>query len=493
MSTTKKWDAEESKSIFNCHTHIFTIDHVPDKFGKTLLPFPNLITIRLVKYYFENYTIRGSKRFKTSVYKIRKLYYNFTSFLKDTVILWWLYLICLRIVKWLLNKIVKFINLDRFFTTEFKALLNRFYTMGRYSIHYKTQGSIYNFLKKNYPEQTRFIVLTMDMEYMAAGKPKISFLEQLDEVIALKKKKQDLYPFIFVDPRRIEATSSANSLKNYSSFCKSVLSKGLFSGIKIYPALGYYPFDSNLIEMYEFAVKNNIPVMTHCVRGIVFYRGSKKEEWGKHPILKYNKGNNNLQNIPLPQKSNIDFTANFTHPLNYHCLLDKQLLNSYLKENGIDREVDLSKLKICLAHFGGIAEWEKYKQDAWNNYNNNIPPYLKSQRKNTLTHGSKRTVWWNASWLSVIYDLILTYENVYADVSFILYEEEMFPTLKYLLLNPKIKRRLLFGTDFYVVSQKGVDKVLYHKLRSYLGEEDFMQIAHTNAREYLSTTSYSVI
>src|SRR5205823_4866261 len=49
--------------------------------------------------------------------------------------------------------------------------------------------------------------LTMDMEYMGAGRPKKKFEEQLKELEEIKRRpewQQLIYPFIFCDPRRIE-------------------------------------------------------------------------------------------------------------------------------------------------------------------------------------------------------------------------------------------------------------------------------------------------
>lgn len=186
----------------------------------------------------------------------------------------------------------------------------------------------------------------------------------------------------------------------------------------------------------------------------------------------------------MPQTSNYDWTTNFTHPLNYHCLLDPKLLESY-----IGYPCDLSKLKICLAHFGGSKEWSKYEADGWNNYNKNIShatveDYLRV--KNTLNHGSTRTIWWNASWLSVIYDLMVQYENVYADVSFMLFNKELYPMLKFILNDPKVSHKVLYGTDYYVVTQKKTEKALFHNLRGYLGERLFFKIANENPQRYLA-------
>lgn len=483
----KTSNVKKPNSIINCHTHIFTIDHVPDDFGKSLLPWPfyRLFSMQNIKWYYKNLTVEGSRRYRSFIHRCNNVWFTLKGWMKATIILWFVYFLIYRITKWLIRITIDFLRLDTIFSPEVKALIGRYKTMARYSINYKDQASIFNFLKKNYPTRTRFVVLTMDMEYMEAGRPKVSYLDQVSELERIKKNKEDMLPFIFADPRRIAATRNKKGQENYEGLMKSLLSRNIFNGIKIYPALGYYPFDKDLIPILEFAQEYEIPVMTHCIRGTVFYRGKKKPEWSQHPILKYNSKEGEYKNIPFPQKRNYDFTTNFTHPLNYHCLLDKTLLSGFL---GVEK--DLSRLKICLGHFGGEDEWNLYSQDAWNNYNNNIAPIEKElylKRKNTLNHASTRTIWWNASWLSVIYDLIVTYENVYADVSFILHNQQLFPLLKYILQDEKVRHRILFGTDYYVVAQKGVDKALYQNLRSYLGEELFLRIAETNAAEYVTT------
>lgn len=91
--------------------------------------------------------------------------------------------------------------------------------------------------------------------------------------------------------------------------------------------------------MYKFALQHQIPIITHCIEGTVFYNGE----------------------VP-----------------------------------------DFKNLKICLAHFGGENEWKKYMSDGWNNYNKNICHDTKEvyeRRKNTLNHGNQKTIWWNASWV----------------------------------------------------------------------------------------------
>ncbi|MEM6736732.1 MAG: hypothetical protein AAF620_11755 [Bacteroidota bacterium] len=377
-------------------------------------------------------------------------------------------------------------KVEYFFSKELRAVTNRFMTMGRYAMRYKTQGKIYDLIEKTYQEGTKIVVLPMDMDYMEAGDPKIPYLEQLEELKKVRKNNPDMIPFIFADPRRIEKTKALKGKKNYTNLLKSSLHKKMFDGIKIYPALGYYPFDKDLIDTWLFAQKHSIPIMTHCIEGTVFYRGKKEKKWKKHPILEYTNSKGKKVPIPLPQSKNYDWTTNFTHPLNYECLLNPVLLSKYL-----GYQCDLSKLKICLAHFGGSKEWYKYEADGWNNYNKNITHDTEkgyNRVKNTLNNGSKRTIWWNASWLSVIYDLMVKYDNVYSDVSFILFNEELFPLLKFILNDEKVNNRILFGTDYYVVTQKKTEKSLYTDLRGYIGEDLFYKIAHNNPKTFLKTT-----
>ena len=474
-------------AIINCHAHIFTIDHVPNNFAKTFItpPFDRVLSISNIKWVYNNLTPRGSKRIRRISHKFDRIKFVILDLIKSTIITKAIYKIVVKLITWVTSPLLSFLNISRLLSPEFKDLLYRYLTLARYSSRYKTQKKIYEYLTKNYPDNTKHVILSMDMDYMEAGEAAIPYIKQLEDLKKLSIKKSELLPFIFADPRRISETSHLKGKSNYLNQLKSDLSKNYFSGIKLYPALGYYPFDPNLIELYQFANDNSIPLMTHCIHGSVYFRGKKKKEWNFHEILTYNKKGGNHVPIPLPQKDNKDFTRNFTHPLNYECLLNAELLSSYL---GYD--CDLSELKICLAHFGGSPEWNRYRKDAWNGYNNIISPssrddYLNRRFKNTLTHGSKRTIWWNASWLSIIYDLMIKYDNVYSDVSFMLHNEDLFPLLNYLLLDEKVNDRILFGTDYYVVSPKGLDKELYQGIRHGLGEELFHKIAVYNPRNYL--------
>jgi len=495
---------QEILPIINCHTHIFTLDHVPNYFGKKLIPFGSRIfSIKRVKWYMNNFTKYGSKATKAKLFakekrnkKIKKWSRKLWVPHKIYVILRFFWLLFYRVL-------FNFLTLDFIYSKDAKAIVQRFRGMARYG-NYANQEEVYKRMATNYQEDVKFVVLPMDMEYMEAGYPAENYLIQLERLFLIQKKrgkKGRLLSFIFVDPRRIRNEKNESPLPkkeiidsygidqislqlgrdHYADYIINCFDQKKVFGLKLYPALGYYPFDQDLIPTYQYALKNNIPIITHCIAGTVYYRGKKKKEWNRHPILQSkNNQSNALEHLLLDQDENKHFSKQFTHPLNYECLLNPELLSKFMGE-----ELDFSTLKICLAHFGGTSEWHKYLNDPWSLYNNNINN--EKNHKKTLTDGRKTQVWWNANWLSIIYDLILAYPNVYTDVSYIIHDENLYPLLKDILRHPKIRTRVLFGTDYYVVAQKKTDKEIVHRMRAYLGEELFHQLAVINPREFLQS------
>ena len=155
-------------------------------------------------------------------------------------------------------------------------LLNRYINIARYST-YKKQITVFGKLRDQYPSGTRFVILPMDMEYMGAGKTDQNYAQQMEELKEIKRENSSIfYPFVFVDPRRVEAekddffaydldASGKQVLRD--CFVKRFIETEKFSGFKIYPALGYYPFDTRMLKIWKYAADNNLPIMTHCIRG----------------------------------------------------------------------------------------------------------------------------------------------------------------------------------------------------------------------------------
>jgi predicted TIM-barrel fold metal-dependent hydrolase len=199
-----------------------------------------------------------------------------------------------------------------------------------------------------------------------------------------------------------------------------------FRGIKIYPNLGYKPDDPKLMEIYKLCIKGDFPVLTHCSPGGIWRYGVSRQV----------------------RRAN-------SEPDNYKRILDTK---------------GYGDLKLCLAHFGGAEEWAKY---------------LRGRGEQP---GEE-------PWVRTIYKMIASgkYPNLYTDISYTVFtpkvsglEIDLIDYLRVLLTHPRVKQRVLFGSDYYMVEQESVsEKEASLLLRSRLGEDLYKQIAYTNPREFL--------
>lgn len=320
------------------------------------------------------------------------------------------------------SSLIKFLSF--FGKKELAALVKKYYHFLSIG-DLKSQLEIFKLLQQFYPQGTKFCVLTMDMEYMEAGKVATPFFSQLNEVAEIKKDpayKDLIYPFVFIHPERPKLFSL---VKHY------IEEKG-FAGLKMYPPLGYYPFDKRLDLVYSYAEQNNIPIISHCARGGVYYRGEIKDR--KHPIT----------GKEIKAGKNKFITDTYTDPDNYKYLLNK-----------------FPNLKINLAHYGGFDEWEKYLQ-------------------NTIVDSDGET-----NWLCKVNELIRNYSNVYSDISYTLFSPRLIPLLKVLLTEPAYKNKILFGSDFYMIEQESSEREFSINIRANLGEEDYKLIAVQNPNLFL--------
>lgn len=394
-------------------------------------------------------------------------------------------------------------------------LAERYMNLGRFSFHTK-QRTILGRLIRQYETGTRFIILPMDMDYMGAGTPPVRYRQQMEELARLKEKndlKEQIHPFVFADPRRIAAEPDyfryrveEGRIVLEDCFLKTYLEGKAFSGIKIYPALGYFPFDEKLLPLYKYAADNGIPVMTHCIKGTIFYRGRKEKNWDRHPVFKQAMGDNTYQPLLLPQKKNIDFTLNFTHPLNYLCLLHPELLRQLMASSadpllqqafGYNPATgamsgNLEQLKLCFGHFGGEDQWEQFFEHDRENYSARLFTHpdrgveFLTDDDGHPSPGKPEQVWKWVDWYTIICSLMLQYPQVYADISYILHDgEAVFPLLKQTLQHPVLRQRVLYGTDFYVVRNHKSDKHLHAAMLTGLSEEEFALIASVNPTKYL--------
>ena len=577
---------EQTKSpIINCHTHIFTGNHVPPFIGKTYLPWPFYYLLHLsvfvsfFRWWYKYPAAIPQKPWYKRLLIIRNSVQRFikkTGFIAPLVSLWlllqalfilfdWMAVLFppedSGIIKWLMKAkqwlldyyilvplhsnwlkvivvlfVLLFIPWGRklIFTLfkkiwsflgsmpgkQTKEMLKRYLNIGRYSFNGK-QGYVLGKLENQYPEGSGFVILPMDMKYMQAGKVKASYQDQMEELAKLKQKPDQthtIYPFVFADPRRMNDESDYfkytvinGRITLDNCFIKTYIEENKFSGFKIYPALGYYPFDETLLPLWKYAADNGLPVLTHCIRGTIFYRGRKKDEWNYHPVFKQAM-QGHYEKLLLPEMKNVDFSVNFTHPMNYLCLLDEKLLRklvqasveknpaSPLKEVfGYTDEntallYNLKHLKLCFGHFGGDDEWTRYfEQDRYGHSNQFAEnPYwgidFFETKDGKPSPGKEEQLWKYTDWYSIICSIMLQYPNVYADISYILHNNEtILPLLKQTLHNDPLKKKVLYGTDFYVVRNHKSDKNMLADMMGGLDEEEFDLIARENPARFLKT------
>src|SRR5206468_2521745 len=132
-------------------------------------------------------------------------------------------------------------------------------------------------------------------------------------------------------------------------------------------------------------------------------------------------------------------------------------------------------------------DWHDYLDNAWRetDFKKKNSDWCSLELDNWIIDDNK--VYKNFSWFTIICDLIRKYPNVYVDISYTLYDATLLPLLKMILeADEKIKERVLFGTDFYLVSKASSERAFAINLRAALGNDLFEQIAITNAERFLS-------
>ena len=292
----------------------------------------------------------------------------------------------------------------------------------------KSQADTLKGVRSYYPRGTKFIVLPMDMEFMGAGKVKVGLEGQMQELLGLYKSfPEEVIPFVAIDPRR----------KNLLDLVKRYVEEHKFRGLKMYPKCGFFPNDRRLFPIYEYAQRNHLPILTHCSRGGVHAMKIK-------PSMLTRPDGQKLKKTKAKK-----FAHHFTEPKNYD-----EIMTAF------------PDLKMCLAHFGGNVEWDKYLENAWD------------------PHGREGQ---NSSWVADILDLMKKHKNLYTDISYTAFHSDRyFPLMKIFLEDERINDRILFGSDYYMVErEKRSEREMSIRVRYALGEANFERISGPNVLSFL--------
>ena len=329
-----------------------------------------------------------------------------------------------------------------------------------------TPQRVFEDMIEAYPEDSAFVVLSMNFDHMGGGDAPANYKTQLALVADVKRKYPNrCYPFLGVDPRMGDAGYLEKFVRDYfePEF------KG-FHGIKLYPSLGFYPSDDRLARVYAYAEKKRIPVLTHCTRSGAFYAARKVPA----DLLRYRTFNPTpvtTQRHQQPFYTKDIFTAKpkgccdaFLDPVHYYDVLNR-----------------FPDLKLCFAHFGGIDEVIKGLSAPGNTGN--------------MAEGYKQ----ETSWHFIIKDLMSAFRQVRADISYTLADTspQFINAITQDIVSP-IGDRILFGTDFFMTLQEKSEKNLYTEFREALlkhtpaGMTHWEKIIYHNNKEFLSSDFYIV-
>lgn len=318
--------------------------------------------------------------------------------------------------------------------------------------------------------EARMVVLTINMDYMDDVAPPMRYNTQIEDIKNIRRyHPSSFFPFYGVDPRHLAGDRGLQILRNQmeSGFVQKGKSYPYFFGLKLYPALGYFPFDKRLTEIYQYAEKNLLPIMTHCTRVGSQYIGSNIINLIPNDIsLLYppNKGLNQ-QSTEIDNKTKESIQNRITKYYEKGWIANNKIGdNDYAcdlfghPENYIPLMLRFPKLKICLAHMGGSYEIDTSHDDDSMKKIRSIDP---------------------TSWFEHIGALMCEYENMYTDISYTLssFAEAGDVVLKKTieLMKRKDKNgnelayRILFGTDFFMTEQEMREEDLINITRSKLG------------------------
>ncbi|SRR4030043_859742 len=91
----------------------------------------------------------------------------------------------------------------------------------------------------------------------------------------------------------------------------------------------------------------------------------------------------------------------------------------------------------------------------------------------------------DATWFEKVKVLLRDFENTYADIAYTRIDMSLVPLINVTLQSPHYRKRILYGTDFYMNGIEGNELMFSVYLRNALGEQNFRQIATVNPVNYL--------
>lgn len=243
------------------------------------------------------------------------------------------------------------------------------------------------------------------------------YLDHITELEELARANPGrVLPFLALDPRR----------RGIHLLMELKLDKGrgLFKGVKLYTPQGYLPTHPELIPVYDYCARYDIPIIVHCsLGGFENFRSQNwVESWTAPP---------RWESFTKVRRSHSGFYAD---PEQWMPVLERW-----------------PTLRLDFGHFGGSLA------------------------------GKPGTV--NRAWLDTIHRLMRQYPNVYADLSYVSDPSRQAQTLEIIRQSDILPQRVMFGTDFIMVAMDRELGGLSQYFSNYSDLEEELLVG--NARRFL--------
>ena len=282
---------------------------------------------------------------------------------------------------------------------------------------------------------------------------------QIQDMTQLKEVMPDrVYPFFSIDPRRDSEFKHGvlGEIKKYVGRNK------IFAGLKLYTGLGYSPTNPVLYDnsegqsVYGWCQRHKIPITVHCgysgfshaldkniVHGDIFYPEAGEivsmKDINNEMILKYKHGIFNFEEMVKERQLYLN------HPKLWRKVLEKY-----------------PRLIINFAHMGGNRQAAQYAAGMGTGY-----------------------------WTKQILDLINDYKHAYTDLSFMTpvkepeFNIEILYNQIYSKLSSKAKKKVLWGSDFYMLDLEQPDLSKYIEQFKLAFGNEFYKISYENPKKFL--------
>ena len=295
----------------------------------------------------------------------------------------------------------------------------------------KSEKEILKKLISYYPANTIFCPLLINMDPSIKGRVRVPYPDQVRRIESLCKEFNGrLWPFFGLNPLDPHMPGQFGQVMRWA---------GCFAGIKVYPPMGYLPSHPRLMSVYEECELTGMPVTTHCSFATVH---TTKHHLKNIEGTEIQAGHHQKRTTTSGWFWSKKDYSWFSHPKKW-----EPVLEAY------------PKLTLNLGHFGGNEEWRKFVDGKDN------------------------------AWVTRIIDMMHRYPNVYADISYTLFDRRVYAVMKDLLENNEVVRnRTLYGSDYYMVVLDGHFRHTKRGFEVAMGDDIMRQISIVNPRRFLFGT-----